>query len=49
MRRVSQTAVGPGDLLAEAARRHPTGRAIVGGGRAWTRAEMSARVDGAPA
>lgn len=47
MRRVSNRVMNLGDLLTEAARRHPTGQAIVSGDRVWTWAEMNARVDGA--
>ncbi|WP_349363871.1 MAG: acyl-CoA synthetase [Roseitalea porphyridii] len=47
MQRVSDRVMNLGDLLTEAARRYPTGQAIVSGDRVWTWAEMNARVDGA--
>lgn len=47
MQRVSNRVMNLGDLLTEAARRYPTGQAIVSGDRVWTWAEMDARVDGA--
>lgn len=47
MNRMSNRVMNLGDLLSEAARRHPTGQAIVSGDRIWTWAEVNARVDGA--